>query len=591
MTALASSPLLFASSSVTTAIAVIVVAGISCLWLASKLRIPSILLLLPAGVLAGPGLGIVNPDEQFGEILFPVVSLGVGILLFEGGLGLRLDRVGSVRSVVGRLVTVGAFIVWIIASVSVYFLLDVRRAIAALIGAVLVVSGPTVVQPLLRLAKPRQSVAEVLRWEGIVIDPIGATLGVVVLDAVLEGSQPGRAAVRIAITLLAGGAIGGGLGVGLAFALGRHWVPDHLHNPVALATAIGAFALADQVQPEAGLMATTALGLTLANQQRAPSRHIREFEEELGLLVLGGLFLLLGARVDLEEVADVLPQAVVLTLILIFIARPLAVVASTIGSSLTTRERSFLAFVAPRGIVAAAVSAVFALEIEDAGLDPGPLVAVVFSVIVLTVLFYGFTAVPAARFLRVARPPQRAVAIIGADLWHLSFAEQLQDAGVSVLVFTDRAFERRRAQDRALLVFSGDLDHESVEEAADALGISTVLVLTDRVELATAVVSTLAPIVGRANVFSTSERTGIEGAGVASAVAVRAATGFTPEIVERLDAGARPEMVTGDNQRESDRLLASLSGAPLPSLHLDGTSGETNIVLRAVAEEAEMVES
>ncbi len=575
----------------TTAIAVIVVAGISCLWLASKLRIPSILLLLPAGVLAGPGLGIVNPDEQFGEILFPVVSLGVGILLFEGGLGLRLDRVGSVRSVVGRLVTVGAFIVWIIASVSVYFLLDVRRAIAALIGAVLVVSGPTVVQPLLRLAKPRQSVAEVLRWEGIVIDPIGATLGVVVLDAVLEGSQPGRAAVRIAITLLAGGAIGGGLGVGLAFALGRHWVPDHLHNPVALATAIGAFALADQVQPEAGLMATTALGLTLANQQRAPSRHIREFEEELGLLVLGGLFLLLGARVDLEEVADVLPQAVVLTLILIFIARPLAVVASTIGSSLTTRERSFLAFVAPRGIVAAAVSAVFALEIEDAGLDPGPLVAVVFSVIVLTVLFYGFTAVPAARFLRVARPPQRAVAIIGADLWHLSFAEQLQDAGVSVLVFTDRAFERRRAQDRALLVFSGDLDHESVEEAADALGISTVLVLTDRVELATAVVSTLAPIVGRANVFSTSERTGIEGAGVASAVAVRAATGFTPEIVERLDAGARPEMVTGDNQRESDRLLASLSGAPLPSLHLDGTSGETNIVLRAVAEEAEMVES
>lgn len=565
----------------TTSIATVVVIGVACLWVAGRLRIPSILLLLPAGVLVGPGLGIVNPDEQFGDVLFPIVSLGVGILLFEGGLGLRFDRVGEVRSVVGRLVTLGAFIVWIIASVSVYFLLDVRRAIAALIGALLVVSGPTVVQPLLRLAKPRHSVAEVLRWEGIVIDPIGATLGVVVLDAVLEGSQPGRAAVRIAITLIAGGAIGGGLGIALAFAIGHHWVPDHLHNPVALATAVGSFALADLIQAEAGLMATTALGLTLANQKRAPSRHIREFEEELGLLVLGGLFLVLGARVDLDEVADVLPRAVILTLILIFIARPLAVAASTVGSSLTTRERSFLAFVAPRGIVAAAVSAVFAIEIEEAGLDAGPLVATVFSVIVLTVLFYGFTAVPAARYLRVARPSQRAVALVGADRWHLAFAEQLQDAGVSVLVFTDREFERRRAQDRALLAFNGELDHESVEEAADALGISSVLVLTDRVELAAAVVSTLAPVVGRANVFSTSERTGIDGAGVASALAIRSAVGFTPEVIERLDNGASFEVIPTTERRDNDSLLAVLSGRPTPTLFLDGSDGDMSIVVRA----------
>ena len=570
-----------AGSNVTTAIAAVVVVGVACLWLASKLRIPSILLLLPAGVLVGPGLGIVNPDEQFGDVLFPIVSLGVGILLFEGGLGLRFDRVGEVRSVVGRLVTVGALITWIIGSVSAYYLLDVRRAIAALIGALLVVSGPTVVQPLLRLAKPRHSVAEVLRWEGIVIDPIGATLGVVVLDAVLEGSRPVEASIRIATTLVAGGLIGGGLGIALAFAIGHHWVPDHLHNPVALATAIGSFALADLIQPEAGLMATTALGLTLANQKRAPSRHILEFEEELGLLVLGGLFLVLGARVDLQEVADVLPRAVILTLILIFIARPLSVAASTVGSSLTTRERSFLAFVMPRGIVAAAVSAVFALEIEEAELDPGPIVATVFSVIVLTVLFYGFTAVPAARYLRVARPPQRAVALVGADRWHLQFAEQLQDAGVSVLVFTDRAFERRRAQERALLAFHGELDHESVEESADALGISSVLVLTDRVELATAVVSTLAPVVGRANVFSTSERTGIDGAGVASALAIRSAVGFTPQVIERLDNGADFELVAEEDRQEGDAILASLAGQLTPMLQLDGSAGEMSIVVRA----------
>ncbi len=559
----------------------IVVFGVGCLWLASKLKIPSILLLLPAGVLVGPVLGLVDPDEQFGEVMFPIVSLGVGILLFEGGLGLRFDRVGAVSSVVGRLVTLGAFLVWVVAGFTVYALFDLPRGLAALIAALLVVSGPTVVQPLLRLAKPRPSVAEVLRWEGIVIDPIGATLGVVVLEVFLGGSSVGAFVPRILLTLIAGGLIGGGLGAFLAFALGRHWVPDHLHNPLALAVAVGSFALANLVASEAGLMATTALGLVLANQRRAPSRHIREFEEELGILVLGGLFLLLGARVDLQETADVLPKAFLLTLVLIFVARPIAVAASTIGSSLTRRERMFLVFVAPRGIVAAAVASVFALEIEREGADPGPLVPVVFSVIVLTVLFYGSTAVPAARYLRVARPPQQAVAIVGADRWHLRFAEQLQDAGVSVLLFTDRAFERRRAQEAALLAYVGELDHEGVEEAADALGIKTVLILTDRAELVTAVAATLAPIVGRANVFAAGDRTELEGAGVASALTFRSATGIRIDVMRQLEGGAELITVSNDEQLPGDVVVASLRGAPLASVYFDGSSGERSVVVRS----------
>ncbi len=581
-----SSVLLASDSSVTSSVAMIVVFGVGCLWLASRLRIPSILLLLPAGVLVGPVLGLVNPDEQFGDVLFPIVSLGVGILLFEGGLGLRFDRVGAVSGVVGRLVTLGAFLVWIVAGFTVYALFDVPRGLAALIAALLVVSGPTVVQPLLRLAKPRPSVAEVLRWEGIVIDPIGATLGVVVLEVFLEGSSIGAAIPRILLTLVAGGVIGGGLGAALAFALGRHWVPDHLHNPLALAIAVGSFALANLVASEAGLMATTALGLVLANQRRAPSRHIREFEEELGVLVLGGLFLLLGARVDLDETIDVLPKAFILTLVLIVVARPLAIAASTVGSSLTTRERMFLVFVAPRGIVAAAVASVFALEIEAEGADAGPLVSVVFSVIVLTVLFYGFTAVPAARYLRVARPPQQAVAIVGADRWHLRVAEQLQDAGVSVLLFTDRAFERRRAQESALLAYVGELDHEGVEEAADALGIKTVLILTDRAELVTAVAATLAPIVGRANVYAAGDRSELEGAGVASALTFRPADGMPTEVMDRLIGGAELTTVAGADLRPDDVVVASLRGTPNVSVSFDGSTGDRLVVVRAQAASA-----
>ncbi len=569
--------------STTSAVAVIVVVGVACLWLAPKLKIPSILLLLPAGILAGPILGVLNPDEQFGDVLFPLVSLGVGILLFEGGLGLRFDKVGGVQGVVGRLVSVGAFITWVIAGLTAWQLFELRRATAALVGALLVVSGPTVVQPLLRLAKPRPSVAEILRWEGIVIDPIGATLAVVVLDALLEGASPERAALSIALTLGTGAVVGGGLGVALAWALGNHWIPDHLHNPVALATAIGSFALADIVAPEAGLMATTALGLVLANQRRAPSRHIREFEEELSLLVLGGLFMILGARVDLDELVDVLPKAIWLTLVLIVVARPLAVAASTFGSALTIPERAMLVFVAPRGIVAAAVSAVFALEIEHQGLDPGPIVSITFSVIVLTVIFYGFSAVPAARLLKVARPPQRAVAIVGAEPWHLKLAEQLQDAGVPIMLFTDQVLERDQAQQRALLVFGGELQNEDVEEAAEALGIRTVLVLSDRTELVTAVVSSLGPLVGRANVYSLGVSSGVEGVGVGSTMVARSVFRTSEEdiLAARLARGRGSfRRVDPSARRVNDLVVAGLSGDVAPSADFDRVTGDQLLVLR-----------
>lgn len=578
------SSLLLAASSITSASAVIIGIGVACLWLAPRLKIPSILLLLPAGILAGPVFGILNPDEQFGDVLFPLVSLGVGILLFEGGLGLRFDRVGGVQSVVGRLVSVGALITWVIAGLTAWQLFELRRATAALLGALLIVSGPTVVQPLLRLAKPRPSVAEVLRWEGIVIDPIGATLGVVVLDALLEGANPMRAATSIAVTLGTGALVGGGLGIALAYALGNHWVPDHLQNPVALATAIVSFALADIVAPEAGLMATTALGLVLANQRRAPSRHIREFEEELSLLVLGGLFMILGARVDLDELVDVLPRSIILTLVLIVVARPLAVAASTYRSALTFNERAMLVFVAPRGIVAAAVSAVFALEIEHQGQDAGPLVSITFSVIVLTVVFYGFSAVPAARLLKVARPPQRAVAIVGAEPWHLRLAEQLQDGGIPIMLFTDQVLERQQAQERALLVFWGELQNEEVEEAAEALGIRTVLVLSDRTELATAVVSSLGPLVGRPNVYGFGNGAGVEGAGVSSAISLRSVFPSAQDVEHALDVLGQDftfDRIPPEDTLDDDIIIGALNGDTAPTISFGKTTGDLVLVLRS----------
>ena len=578
------------ASSTTNAIAVVICAGVGCLWLASRLKIPAILLLLPAGVLAGPVLGILDPDEQFGEVLFPVVSIGVALLLFEGGLSLRFDRIGGVKSVTARLVTVGAFITWMVGIAAISFLFDISRGGTVLLGALLVVSGPTVVQPLLRMAKPRNSVSEVLRWEGIVIDPIGATLAVAVLDAVIEDAGFVDSVLRVGITLGAGGAIGFVTGVTLVFLLGRHAVPDYLQNPLALAAAIGAYALAESVSTDAGLMATTMLGLVLANQKQAPTRHIREFQEELSLLVLGALFLVLGARVDIDDMVDVLPASVALVLVLAVVARPLSVAVSTVGSGLSTRERMFIAVIAPRGIVAAAVSAVFALELEEAGVDPGPLVPITFSVIVLTVLLYGLTAVPMAKLLRVARPPSRGIAIVGADGWHLQLATQLQDADVPVMLFTDRAFERRRAEKSLLLVFDGRLQGEELLEAADALGINTVLVLTDRTELATAVVTTLGPHVGRANLYAMGHGYDVE-TGVGAALAARPAFGkdFDPTLLlATLTGGGKLTTVPYDDVEPTDVTLVGINAGHAV---FDGSRGIETIVARPVTAPVEAVES
>lgn len=498
---LLSAQLIASGGDVTPAIAVIAAFGVGALWLASRLRIPSILLLLPAGILAGPVLGLIDPDEQFGELLFPIVSLGVGILLFEGGLNLRWERTEEVRSVVFRLVTVGALVTWVVGSTAAYLLFEVTRGIAALLGAVLVVSGPTVVIPLLRLARPRRSVAEVLRWEGIVIDPVGATLAVVVLDAVISDAGPFRSAFHVVTTLGIGLCVGLAAGGLLLWALRSHVVPDHLQNPLALVTTIAAFTVADAMRIEAGLMATTVIGIVLANQKLAPVRHIVEFHEDLSYLVLGGLFLVLGARLEPSELVDVAVPALVLTAVLVLVARPLTVWTSTVGSGLTPRERGFLAGLAPRGIVAAAVSSVFALELEEAGIDPGPLASATFVVISATVLLYGLSAVPLASFLRLARPPDRSVAIVGGSNWHLQIAERLQELGIPTIVFTDRELERRRARQRTILAFDGDLQSEEPEEAADAIGVGAVLVLSDRTELATAVTSRLGSHVGRANIF------------------------------------------------------------------------------------------
>ena len=497
-------PLLLASESrLPLTIAIILTLGVGGQWLAGRLRIPGVLLLLTSGILVGPVFNIVDPAVDFGEgVLFPVVSLAVGLLLYEGGLGLKIDRLSDGRSVILRLVTVGALVTWLIGWGATALLFDVSTSSASLIGAILVVSGPTVVIPLLHLARPREPTGAILRWEGIVIDPVGATLAIVVLDATLHDSSPGAAALQIGITLGAG-AIAGLVVAGLAIlALHYHWIPDHLLNPAMIAAAIVAFAAANLIAPEAGLMATTMLGLVLANQHLVPSHQLTAFSEDVGHLILGTLFIVLGALVNLDDLFDVLPQTLILIAVLVFIARPIAVWISTVGSGLQRNDRLFLAWMAPRGIVAASVATVFSQTLVEEGAGEVPeLVPIVFGTVIVTVALYGLTSTWVARKTRVAKTEPNGVAIVSNNQFAVDLADTLASEEIPVLVISSSTAVQRAAFRKGLLAYDRPLDSHDLDLTLDGVGIKQAILLTDDENFASLAAHHLAEHLGRANLF------------------------------------------------------------------------------------------
>ena len=333
----------------------VVVLGVGMQWLARRLQLPAILLLIAAGLVVGPWLDLVDPDEIFGDALFPVVSLAVGLLLFEGGLGLDIAelRTSGAKPVV-RLITIGVVITGVALALVAMPLFDLPLSQAALLGALLVVSGPTVVGPLLKLSRPRAPSSTILRWEGIMIDPIGATLALIVLEVILNEGSPGERLLGTAGVGIAFGILGSILLVG---ALRKFLVPDDLELAVTFMIVVGAYAGAEAVQSESGLFATTALGVVLANQRFIQVRRITAFNEDIGIILLGGLFILLSARVDVDQLVDVIVPSIALVAVAVLVVRPVVTWVCTVGSGMKWADRAFVGWMSPRGIVAAATSA------------------------------------------------------------------------------------------------------------------------------------------------------------------------------------------------------------------------------------------
>ena len=496
-----------ATEEILVSLCAIVVLGTTAQLLAWRLRLPSIILLLTFGFIAGPVLGWLNTGELFGDLLLPVVSASVAIVLFEGSLGLRWREIREVGRTLLLLLTVGAAVTWVLTTLAARWLLDMPWHVALLTGAILVVTGPTVVGPLLRQIRPVGAVGPLARWEGIVIDPIGAILALLVFEAAPESVLPGidqvlmQTAARLGLTVLSGTLIGFVAGAALAWLIKRHSVADHLEAPLVLTVVLVAFAMSNHLQEESGLLAVTVMGIVMANYPGVALRHILEFKENLSVLLISTLFIVLTARLRLEQFTGLGWQAFAFVAVMLVIVRPASVFAATIGSPLKLHERVFLSWLAPRGIVAAAVASVFALRLGDAGRG---LVPAVFTVIAGTVIVYGLTSMPLARRLGLATASPQGLLIAGANAVARGIAEVLQERGIRVLLVDTNHANVMTARLAGLDAEQIDVlaDHEV--ETLELGGLGRFLAMTPNDEVNSLAVLQFAEIFGRANVYQLS---------------------------------------------------------------------------------------
>lgn len=465
-------------------IAVMVVCCALCQWVAWRISVPAILLLLITGITAGPILGIVQPDQLLGDLLFPFVSLSVAIILFEGSLTLRFRDIKDLHHVVRNLVSLGMLVTWLVTALATKYLIGTTNEVAALFGAIMVVTGPTVIAPILRTVRPVSSLANILKWESIVIDPIGASLAVLVFEFIISGGGQealGHTLLTFGQLVIIGAAIGALVGSLFGSCLRYHLIPEFLHNIVALALVIGSFALADYLQPESGLVTVTVFGIWLANMKNVDLEHILAFKETLSILLISLLFIILAARLDFSTLHQLGWGAVILCIVIILVARPLNIAISTFGSGLSFRQRCFLAFIAPRGIVAAAISSLFALRLEAYSYNEAALIVpLTFLVIMVTVLLQSIAAVPLARVLGVSQPKPDGVLIIGGNKVARLLGQALIEQNITVVVVDSSVENIAQIRQQNIPCCYGNPLSEQTVANLDLSGFGTLLAVSEQ---------------------------------------------------------------------------------------------------------------
>ncbi|WP_328920927.1 cation:proton antiporter [Streptomyces sp. NBC_00208] len=450
--------------------------------LAGRLRIPALIVLLPVGFAAGAVVDELDPRRLLGPAFSPLVSLAVAVILYDAGLGLDLRKLkGHTRRVVIRLIWIGVLITWVLGTLLAMPLLGMDRRAAVMLGAILVVSGPTVVGPLLSYVRPKERPQHILVWEGSLIDPVGGILGALVFH--LVEASTGRHVGSGALNFLGSvgvGTAGGIVGTALLWVLFRRLLPGEILGTTAqLAAVIAVAAFCDVVREDSGLIAAVMMGLAVANLPRFDVPARRPFFETLVSLILGLLFISISATVTPQSLRHVVLPALGLTVVLVLVVRPLVAIVSTLGTDLTRGERGFIGWMAPRGIVAAATASTFSATLVAKGIGgASKILPTTFVVIVATVTLYGLTASAVARRLGVVRPSRSRPLLVGGEPWVVDLGRALSAAGLQVLMWAGLEQQRERIGQAGLELAPGELLAAATGEGAELEGITAVFFLT-----------------------------------------------------------------------------------------------------------------
>ena len=485
--------------------------GIGAQWIAWRTNWPAIVLMLAAGFLAGPILGLFDPEETFGSLLEPMIGIGVALILFEGGLSLSFRELQHSGSAVWRLATIGVAVGWALGAATGYYVAGLVWPVAILFGGILVVTGPTVVLPLLRQSNVQPRPASILKWEAIVNDPTGALCAVIAYEYFRKVAESrGASLFEVVPPLIVAAVISGLIGYAAAWVISflfpRGAVPEYLKVPVLFSLVIAVFVGCNMIEHEAGLVAVTVMGVALANMDVSSLRSIHPFKENIAVLLVSGIFILLSASLSYDDLQYLNWRFGAFLLALLFFVRPATVLISLLGSPIPWNERLFLAWIAPRGIVLVAISGLFALRLSELGYGDGNvLIGLSFAVVVATIVAHGFTVDLVAKLLKVKGTTRPGLIIAGSTPWTIALAKQMHELKTPVMI-VDSSWQRLAAARReGLPYYHGEFLNEATEHNLDLNPYQVLVAATENEAYNALVCNEFAHEIGRDSVYQLGE--------------------------------------------------------------------------------------
>lgn len=462
-----------------TVLLIILSAGLASQWVAWRVGLPGIVVLIASGLVLGPVTGVIQLSLSQAE-LTELIGLGVGIILFEGGMDLKLGEFRRVGHGVGRLTVLGPPLAWLLGAVAAHYIGGLSWPVAVVLGAILVVTGPTVILPLLRQAKLDKEAASLLKWEGIVNDPVAVLLAVLTFQYLTIGGGWQATLTGLGLAIGAAAVLGGAGGWLIGWLYRRGAVPEHLKAPILMVLVLVVYWASNLVQHEAGLLSVTLMGLVIGNMKLVEREALQRFKENLTIVLLSVLFIVIPSQLKADQLALLDWRILGFVLAVLLVVRPLTVALATLGAPMRRGDKLLLGWIAPRGIVAAATAGIFGPALAAAGYpDAIKLLPVTFAVIIGTVLAHGLTIGPLARRLGLAAKDDNGLLIVGSTPWTCALAQALKKLEVEVLV-VDGAYHRLKgARMAGVGVYYGEILSEHAEHTLETQHLSHVLCATD----------------------------------------------------------------------------------------------------------------